>query len=877
MLSKFLALMKTKLFIGIASATAVVAAAAVTVVVVTVPEAYRMLKVFEADDSSIVQRLNNDINAYVGMNLESGDVVTVAEDSLMRINLDNNKYISLDGGTILELVATGNPKNNLTTINLRAGSILNEITEPLNNNSTYIVNTPKATMAVRGTSFVVSVERLDDGTYNTRLSTAHGNVAVQLIDKDGAPKGEVVTVEPDKSVLIVTTPNEGSNSDAEIDGNSFFAIYDTETGELTPVSEAEAKTDIVYEEIPEDFLYRFIKTNDDNEIVLDEDVLDKITNALSKNTDTTPEETTVPEETTLPEETTVPEETTLPEETTTIPVETTTPIETTVPETTTAATTVKATSGGGSSGGGSSTEEEKAIEFLAFYDGESSAKHHELYTNGDTVTLPSAPTGFDSSAFGFGWINVSSGFTNGTGLADGTADYSNAFSYDSSLVTSSSTILPAGSTVNIGTNHARYVGVIYSTITYKINDTTYQQYKIVGSTPFDTSSVINPTEAEILSAYGYSSDDYKATFTDWIYLDSTDTEISAPSSISSQYGNVTAECNADISPKRINININAPLMDSIVYSAETDSTITKDDIATFLKTNYDNSEGAVLNDLVVLKMGTTNSGDGSPSENVDSITITESMTDIYVSAKRTYMISVVDATDPSHSLGTYSAEITDFAETTITIDVLNSAFNTKLSSVEGSTSGYTILAGARPKAQIMVEIKNITVNMVTTEGSYTMTVAYGEVLKGNAILTAHDTEFPRWSNNISMEFEGLSDTAIPAENSSGDDSITINSDGMTVYYSVKYSLPIDIVKRSYTSTSGSQTLTSHNSQSFVLDAYTLSLVVNSFQPNKIDGTLYLGQNNDTETASVPWTIDSLEEYERCNDGGGRHVVYAEVH
>ena len=566
MLSKLLALMKTKLFIGIASATALVTVSVATVIIVTAPDAYRTLKVFEVDGTSIVQRSNTDINAYVGMNLESGDTVTVAEDSSMRINLDDNKYISLDGGTVLELIATGDSKNSLTTINLRAGTILNEITETLSENSTYTVNTPKATMAVRGTSFVVSVERLEDGTYHTRLSTAHGKVAVQLIDKAGAPKGEEVTVEPDKSVVIVTTPNEETLSDAEIDGNSFFAIYDTETGEITPVSEDDAKTGVVYEEIPEKFLHQFIRTNDDDEIVLDDDVLNKIMDALSGDTDPVPEETTIPEETTLPEDTTLPEETTISEETTILPVETmvipaettapavtTAPETTTVPETTTTATTTKSSSSGGSGGGGGGgAVEEDQFEFLAFYEGESSAEHHELYVEGDTVTLPSAPTGFDSSAFSFGWINVSSGFMDGTGLADGSADYSTAFSYDSSLVTNVSTILPAGSTVTIGTTHARYVGVTYSTVTYMINDTEYAKCIIIGDTTYSSamSAVSEPTQEEINNAYNQTN----LVFNKWVYTNSSGTEVEF-SAFSAQkgsvYGNVTVT--ADVAVQKYEV------------------------------------------------------------------------------------------------------------------------------------------------------------------------------------------------------------------------------------------------------------------------------------------------------------------------------------
>ena len=45
------------------------------------------------------------------MNLESGDVVSVDDNSNMRISLDSDKYVLLDAGTVLELVAAGNEKD----------------------------------------------------------------------------------------------------------------------------------------------------------------------------------------------------------------------------------------------------------------------------------------------------------------------------------------------------------------------------------------------------------------------------------------------------------------------------------------------------------------------------------------------------------------------------------------------------------------------------------------------------------------------------------------------------------------------------------------------------------------------------------------------
>lgn len=89
-----------------AVAAAVVAAGIVAGVLLTRQDSYRVLKVFELmGTASVTRESTGDLDAYVGMNLESGDVVSVDDNSNMRISLDSDKYVLLDAGTVLELVA----------------------------------------------------------------------------------------------------------------------------------------------------------------------------------------------------------------------------------------------------------------------------------------------------------------------------------------------------------------------------------------------------------------------------------------------------------------------------------------------------------------------------------------------------------------------------------------------------------------------------------------------------------------------------------------------------------------------------------------------------------------------------------------------------
>lgn len=354
-LKSFLASLSLKVKIAVACA-AVAVAGTVTAVVIANSSAdntYRVLKVFELSGSAVVSRQGaGDLNAYVGMNLESGDTLSVNSGSTLRISMDGDKYVLLDEGTVLELVAEGSPTDSRTSLNLKEGTILNELTTSLSANSSYEVSTPKATMAVRGTSFMVSVKKNEDGSYIIETDTFHGKVEAMLLGADGKPTGESAMIPAGKRVTIKTEPNPDSGKPAEVDGLSFF-VYETEPGVYIIVPEGDDPvTDIVYELIPEIIKQYALNSNDSGMMVLNTEIARRL---RGTNDDAVPEETKAPDtsesesaETTVPveeSETTTTTTTTAPETTTvtTVPVTEATErtVATTVPvtETTTKKTT----------------------------------------------------------------------------------------------------------------------------------------------------------------------------------------------------------------------------------------------------------------------------------------------------------------------------------------------------------------------------------------------------------------------------------------------------------------------------------------------------------------------------------------------------------
>lgn len=271
---KFLLSLSLKVKIIIA---ACIAAAAVTaaVIIINSEDAYRVIKVFEIEGKAVVARENiGELEAYEGMNLESGDVLSVGAGSFMRISLDGDKYILLDSGTVLELIASGSAKDSRTAVNLKEGTILNEITNTLSANSSYEVNTPKATMAVRGTSFKVTVTRTDGGGYVTDIDTIHGKVLVRLYDEDGNPKNAEAVVTEGSRATILTDPNEETGNAPELDGKAYF-VFREDGGGFVPCGDDPVYPSD-YSTFSETVRKVALASNDSRLLLLDKEIADRL-------------------------------------------------------------------------------------------------------------------------------------------------------------------------------------------------------------------------------------------------------------------------------------------------------------------------------------------------------------------------------------------------------------------------------------------------------------------------------------------------------------------------------------------------------------------------------------------------------------------------
>jgi len=194
---------KKKLVIIAAAAAGVAAIIAVVFLLFNKEETYRQIQVYELNGTASVKREKNQtLEAYNNMQLYNEDEVNVSDNSSVQLKLDDDKYILLEEDTQILLKASGDDQDSKTMIELKKGSIINNLANKLGKNSTYEVNTPNSTMAVRGTTFRMEVHVDKNNIPHTILEVMEGTVACQLKNPDGTLNEEIVMVSKGEAVQV---------------------------------------------------------------------------------------------------------------------------------------------------------------------------------------------------------------------------------------------------------------------------------------------------------------------------------------------------------------------------------------------------------------------------------------------------------------------------------------------------------------------------------------------------------------------------------------------------------------------------------------------------------------------------------------------------
>lgn len=196
-----------KIMICIGAAVAVIVVA-VIVLLLNKEETFRSILVYDVEGNAVIERETvGSMDAAENLYLESGDRVSVAADSSMRMKLDDDKYVMAEADTIFSVEAQGTDADSRTRICLEQGAITNEIQHPLSEGSQYETSTPNSVMAVRGTIYRVELYVDEQGEQNTKLCCFQGKVGTKPILPDGTygeevlvPAGSELTIYEDGTV-----------------------------------------------------------------------------------------------------------------------------------------------------------------------------------------------------------------------------------------------------------------------------------------------------------------------------------------------------------------------------------------------------------------------------------------------------------------------------------------------------------------------------------------------------------------------------------------------------------------------------------------------------------------------------------------------------
>ena len=171
----------------------VVVIAIVGTIVVVANKGHRVIKVDKVSGEASLERKDNEQEIYENINLQSKDAVITGQDGQVELLIDSDKHVSARENTKFKVVSSGNENKGKLKIELLYGTSLVEIENKLPEDAFFEVETPNATIGVRGTVFETSY---DEDENKTVVVVTSGQVEVTT-------DMEKVIVEAGQSVIVV--------------------------------------------------------------------------------------------------------------------------------------------------------------------------------------------------------------------------------------------------------------------------------------------------------------------------------------------------------------------------------------------------------------------------------------------------------------------------------------------------------------------------------------------------------------------------------------------------------------------------------------------------------------------------------------------------
>ena len=198
----------------------VVIAAVVGIILWGQNSGHRVIKVDKVSGEAGLERDEVWQEIYENINLKSQDAVITGQDGQVELLVDSDKHILARENTKFNVVSSGTENKGKMRIELQYGTSLVEIENKLPKDAIFEVETPNATIGVRGTVFETSYDEKENKTVvvvtsgvvevvsDTESATVEAGQSVEVVDDDI----ELVTFDMDD------TDNNDSNDSEIVEG-----------------------------------------------------------------------------------------------------------------------------------------------------------------------------------------------------------------------------------------------------------------------------------------------------------------------------------------------------------------------------------------------------------------------------------------------------------------------------------------------------------------------------------------------------------------------------------------------------------------------------------------------------------------------------------
>ena len=207
--------MKKKLLL-LMGAVVLVAVAAVVAVLVLANKGHRVIKVESFSGKVALERDNSPKDIFKNMNLKTQDLITTGADGLMGLLVDDDKNIAAKENTCFAIVSSGNEKKGALKIELKYGTSLIEIKNKLSDGSSFKVETPNASLSVKGTVFEVNYTPEERTTI---LKVTQGSVQVDAKGKTKMVNAGNMAIIKDDSIEVSELADDNDKDDNNKDDN----------------------------------------------------------------------------------------------------------------------------------------------------------------------------------------------------------------------------------------------------------------------------------------------------------------------------------------------------------------------------------------------------------------------------------------------------------------------------------------------------------------------------------------------------------------------------------------------------------------------------------------------------------------------------------